>query len=55
MTRLKKQESEGIIEEPSEKFKTAGTVHYLPHHPVTNQLLLSVLFTMHLLKRMVSL
>ena len=31
---LKKQESEGIIEEPPEKFKPAGTVHYLPHHPV---------------------
>ena len=31
---LKKQESEGIIEESPEKFKPAGTVHYLPHHPV---------------------
>ena len=31
---LKKQESEGIIEEPPNKFKPAGTVHYLTHHPV---------------------
>ena len=31
---LKKQEWEGIIEEPPEKFKPAGTVHYLPHHPI---------------------
>ena len=31
---LKKQESQGIIEEPPGKFKPAGTVHYLPHHPV---------------------
>ena len=31
---LKKLESEGIIEEPPEKFKPAGSVHYLPHHPV---------------------
>ena len=31
---LKKQESRGIIEEPPGKFKPAGTVHYLPHHPV---------------------
>ena len=30
----KKQESEGIIEEPPEKFKPTGTVHYIPHHPV---------------------
>ena len=31
---LKKQEPKEIIEEPPEKFKPAGTVHYLPHHPV---------------------
>ena len=31
---LEKQESEGIIEEPPEKFKPAGSVHYLSHHPV---------------------
>ena len=31
---LKKQESEGIIEEPPEIFKPAGTVHYLLHHLV---------------------
>ena len=31
---LKKQESEGITEEPPEKIKSAGAVHYLPHHPV---------------------
>ena len=31
---LKKQESDGIIEEPPNTFKAAGTVHYLPHHPV---------------------
>ena len=29
---LKEQKSEGIIEEPPEKFKPSGTVHYLPHH-----------------------
>ena len=31
---LKKQESDGIIEEPPNTFKAAGTLHYLPHHPV---------------------
>ena len=31
---LKKQEFDEIIEELPEKFKPAGTVHYLPHHPV---------------------
>ena len=31
---LKKQESRGIIEELPGKFKPAGTVHYIPHHPV---------------------
>ena len=31
---LQKQESDGIIEEPSEKFKPTRSVHYLPHHPV---------------------
>ena len=31
---FKKQESEGIIEEPPDKFKPVGTTHYLPHHPV---------------------
>ena len=31
---LKKQESQGIIEEPPNKFKPAGTAHYLSHQPV---------------------
>ena len=31
---LKKQEYEEVIEEPPEKFKPAGTVHYLLHHLV---------------------
>ena len=31
---LKEQKPEGLIEEPPEKFKPAGTVHYLPHHLV---------------------
>ena len=31
---LKKQESEGIIEETLKKLKPAGTVHYLPLRPV---------------------
>ena len=31
---LRKQESEGIFEEPPGKFKPAGTVHDLSHHPV---------------------
>ena len=31
---LKKQEFEGITEEPPGKIKPAGTVHYLPHHLV---------------------
>ena len=31
---LKKQKSEGIIEQLLEKFKPAGTVHFFPHHLV---------------------
>ena len=31
---LKRQESERIIVKPPEKFKPAGTLDYLSHHPV---------------------
>ena len=53
---FQKEESERIIEEPPEKFKSTGTVHYLPHHPVIrSDKSTSSVHMMHLLKGMVSL